>query len=181
MIDDRQSPQASELALCRYCEGTVTTSAKKCRHCGEWLVDPTSARERVSLPEPPVRSTPTVLLDEVSRYVDAGYAVTSRTPESVILTERRRFNWWLFLLWMLLGLLPAVLYVLYYATKRLRTVELRQDDDGGIRVLGAALPPPHVAPPLLTTRPNDTVFALIGGVAVLMLCVLWLVRLAAGA
>jgi hypothetical protein len=37
-------------ANCRYCKGEVDHDAKKCRHCGEWLVEP---------PMPPPASKPT--------------------------------------------------------------------------------------------------------------------------
>lgn len=149
------------MPACPFCEGEVSATARKCRHCGEWL-QPAEPE-----PEPAPVAVSANLDAEVARYVAAGYQVESRTAESVILRKAKRFNWVAFILLALLWVLPAVIYLLVYATRGTPTVELRRTGSEVV-ALGAILPAPGV-PWEPSSRPNDRVFIPIAGIAVLML------------
>lgn len=121
------------MPACPFCEGEVSSTAQKCRHCGEWI------QPGVREPEPTPAAASAALDAEVDRYVAAGYEVEARTTESVVLRKPKRFNWVAFVLLALLWILPAVIYLLVYATRGTPTVELRLNGSE-VAALGAVLP-----------------------------------------
>ncbi len=75
----------------------------------------------------------TPLQDEINRYVRRGYRVVSQTEYTAQLVKPKHFSFPLFVLFLLLAVLPAVLYVLYYVGKRDKTVYLTIDAGGTVR------------------------------------------------
>lgn len=153
------------MPACPFCEGGVSATAQKCRHCGEWL--PPAAPE----PEPAPVALSADLDAEVARYVAAGYEVEARTTESVVLRKPKRFNWVAFILLALLWILPAVIYLLMFATRRTPTVELRQVG-GEVSALGAVLPAPGSP---VTDVSDSGGFSLPVGLVALVVVVAWFV------
>ncbi len=68
------------------------------------------------------------LAAEIDRYVRLGYRVASETAISVSLVRPRRFGCLPFVVLLLLGVFPAVIYVAWYLSRRDETVYLRLED-----------------------------------------------------
>ena len=60
------------------------------------------------------RENELLLNDEIVRYVNKGYVVTSRTNLSAQMTKRKKFHFLLFIVFLLLGGFPGFLYLIWY-------------------------------------------------------------------
>lgn len=81
-----------------------------------------------------MNATPAATLQaEIDRYVGRGYRVVSQTEHAAQLVRPKHFSFPLFVLFFILAVLPAVLYVLYYVGKRDKTVYLTVNDNGQIQ------------------------------------------------
>lgn len=80
-----------------------------------------------------MNATPAAALQrEIDSYVRKGFRVVSQTETAAQLVRPKHFSFPLFLLFFILAVLPAVLYVLYYVGKRDKTVYLSVDENGTI-------------------------------------------------
>jgi hypothetical protein len=75
-----------------------------------------------------------ILVQQISRYVEAGWQVQSQTETSANLVMPKKFSFWWALLWFLLGVFPLIIYVIYYANKQDRSMFLTVDEVGDITV-----------------------------------------------
>lgn len=73
---------------------------------------------------------------EIDRYVKRGYRVVSQTDHAAQLVRPKHFSFPLFVLFLLLFAVPALLYVLYYLGKREQTVYLTVDERGRVQRRG---------------------------------------------
>lgn len=74
------------------------------------------------------------MLDKiVLAYVRDGYRLASRTPTTAQLVKPKRFSCLLFLVLSLVILLPGLLYVLWFAVSKDKSVFLEVNPDGSIR------------------------------------------------
>ncbi len=73
-----------------------------------------------------------ILDREVEKYVRKGYRVTSRTPTTAQLVKPKVFSrLWAFL-WFLVFGVGLIVYLLWYAAKRDKTVYLTADEQGRV-------------------------------------------------
>lgn len=75
-----------------------------------------------------------ILVQQISRYVEAGWQVQTQTETSANLVMPKKFSFWWALLWFLLGVFPLIIYVIYYANKQDRSMFLTVDEAGNITV-----------------------------------------------
>lgn len=75
-----------------------------------------------------------ILVQQISRYVTVGWQVKSQTETTANLVMPKKFSFWWALLWFLLGIFPLVIYVIYYANKKDRSLFLSVDETGDIAV-----------------------------------------------
>lgn len=85
-----------------------------------------------------------MLQDRINRYVGKGYRVVSQTPESAQLVKPKRFSLVWFVVGLLLGLVPGLIYVGWYMRKRDEQVYLYLEggevrEKGGKWTLGGQL------------------------------------------
>jgi ABC-type Fe3+ transport system permease subunit len=73
-----------------------------------------------------------ILQAEINRYVGRGFRVTSQTPRSAQLVKPKKFSVVWAVIWFVLMILPFVIYLLYYASKRDQQVYLTVDEQGHI-------------------------------------------------
>jgi ABC-type Fe3+ transport system permease subunit len=82
-------------------------------------------------PEPKV-DPEAVLQAEISRYVLKGYRVTTKTARSAQLLKPKKFSVLWAMVWLLLVVLPFVLYLVWYGVKRDEHLYLTVDEEGKI-------------------------------------------------
>lgn len=76
----------------------------------------------------------TAILDrEVQKYVKSGYRVNSRTDTTAQLVQPKKFSFLLFIVLLILMVLPAVLYVVWYMVKKEGAIYLTVDENGKIK------------------------------------------------
>lgn len=75
-----------------------------------------------------------ILQAEIERYVEKGYRVTSQTARSAQLVKPKKFSILWAMVWLLLAVLPFVIYLIYYAAKRDQHLYLTMDDQGKITI-----------------------------------------------
>jgi hypothetical protein len=75
-----------------------------------------------------------ILVQQISRYVEAGWHVRNQTETTANLVMPKKFSFWWALLWFVLGVIPLIIYVIYYANKQDRSMLLSVDEVGNITV-----------------------------------------------
>lgn len=81
----------------------------------------------------PIEQRTAILDKEVQSYVKQGYRVLSQTPTSAQLVKPKKFSFLVFIILLILMVLPALLYVLWFAVKKDESVYLTVDDRGKIK------------------------------------------------
>ena len=76
------------------------------------------------------------LRGEIARYVSRGYEVTTQTDDSAALVKRKRFSFLAFIVLFVLGVIPGIIYVAWYAAKKDDTIYLHLDDSGSVQRRG---------------------------------------------
>jgi hypothetical protein len=83
----------------------------------------------------------------VTNYVALGFAVSNRTPDSVVMYKRKEFN----VVWAIVGLvlclLPLLIYLVVYAVERDQMVEIRLagPDSGASAQVGTGTSDPRMS------------------------------------
>jgi hypothetical protein len=76
----------------------------------------------------------TEILDrEIQGYAKQGYQVVSRTDTTAQLVKPKKFSFLLFVVLLILMVLPAILYILWYATRGNQSVYLSVDEYGKVK------------------------------------------------
>lgn len=96
-------------------------------------------RLRTMEPEPPI-DPEAILQAEISRYVQNGYRVTSKTASSAQLVKPKKFSVTWAMVWLLLVVLPFVFYLIWYGIKRDQHLYLTVDEQGKITTAFALAP-----------------------------------------
>jgi len=73
-----------------------------------------------------------ILVQQISRYVTVGWQVKSQTETTANLVMPKKFSFWWALLWLLLGIFPVIIYIIYYLNKQDRSLFLSVDASGNI-------------------------------------------------
>ena len=73
-----------------------------------------------------------ILQREVQKYIKDGWRVQSSTPTTAQLVKPKRFSFLFFVILLILMVLPAILYVVWFAVKRDEAVYLSIDEYGKI-------------------------------------------------
>lgn len=73
-----------------------------------------------------------ILQHEVQKYIKDGWRVQSSTPTTAQLVKPKRFSFLFFVILLILMVLPAILYVVWFAVKRDEAVYLSVDENGKI-------------------------------------------------
>ncbi len=90
-------------------------------------------RTRLPTIEPAPTIDPEAILQaEINRYVKKGYRVTSQTARSAQLVKPKKFSIIWAMVWLLLVVLPFVIYLIYYTAKRDQQLYLTVDEQGKI-------------------------------------------------
>lgn len=79
---------------------------------------------------------PATLQSEIARYAGKGYRVISQTPDSAQLVKPKKFSIVAFVLLLLLGIFPGVLYFAWYMAKKDETIYLYVESDGRVQRKG---------------------------------------------
>ena len=75
-----------------------------------------------------------ILEAKIAHLQRRGYRVVGRTPNTAQLVQPKRFSFGFALLWLLVLGVGLIVYLLYYAGKRDKTVYLEVVDDGRLRI-----------------------------------------------
>jgi hypothetical protein len=73
-----------------------------------------------------------VLRTEIEDHLRRGYHLVTTTADSAYLTRRNNFAWGWAVFWLVLGVLPFVGYLLYYASKRVESAYIWIDSTGTV-------------------------------------------------
>jgi hypothetical protein len=63
---------------------------------------------------------------KVQYYLGKGFFIISESKEHIILRKPKKFNGLLFIILLLLGFIPGVLYIIYYASKSDDTLTIKR-------------------------------------------------------
>ena len=74
-----------------------------------------------------------ILQREIVKAVKDGWQVTTQTATSATLTRKKKFSWIWFILWLLLAIVPALVYLLYYATKKDKSMVIQVGPTGNVK------------------------------------------------
>jgi len=89
--------------------------------------------EHGTSPPAPVVNRRAALQGAINRYTGKGWRVVSETDDTAQLIKPKRFSIMWFLLWLLLAVLPGVLYLVYhFGVKRDTQMYLRVDERGQV-------------------------------------------------
>ena len=87
-------------------------------------------------PSPPFEITrearQAVLQNAIAGYLRSGFHVVSQTEFTAQLLKPKKFGCFLFVILFILAVLPAIIYVAYYASKKDETVYLEVDAAGNL-------------------------------------------------
>jgi len=133
------------MKACPFCAEQIQDDAIFCRFCGRELVHRTTPEEEARM------RTANVLDQAIHNYMNAGWVLVNRTDQAAQLKKPKRFNWFWFLFWLLIGLvaigLPVILYLIYYAVKKDETVTLSVSKEGVLLINGTIPSPKPAAVP----------------------------------
>ncbi len=93
---------------------------------GKWLWDG-AAWQPVGSSAPAARE---ILQQAIAGYVRSGFQVLSQTDYSAQLVKPKKFGCVVFAVLLILGVLPGLIYIGYYAAKRDQSVYLQVDSSG---------------------------------------------------
>ena len=63
---------------------------------------------------------------KIESYLKDGWSITTEGKNYITLKKPKKFNGWLFGLLILLGLIPGVIYLIYYASKSEKTITIQR-------------------------------------------------------
>lgn len=69
----------------------------------------------------------------IARSVSDGWTLTTQTDTTASLTKRQKFSWGWFILWFILGILPSVGYVIYWAARPPQQLFIELTASGEVR------------------------------------------------
>ena len=73
-----------------------------------------------------------ILQKEIGRYIRKGFRVVSQTDTSAQLVKPKRFSLLWAIIWLILAVLPFILYLLWYLSRKDQVVYLTVDTQGRI-------------------------------------------------
>ncbi|MGA2821658.1 MAG: hypothetical protein ABSF61_13540 [Anaerolineales bacterium] len=73
-----------------------------------------------------------ILQKEIGRYIRKGFRVVSQTDTSAQLVKPKRFSLLWAIIWLILAVLPFILYLLWYWSRKDQVVYLTVDTQGRI-------------------------------------------------
>jgi len=143
------------MKACPFCAEEIQDAAVVCRHCGRELVHQTTPEKEA------LTRGAGVLEQSILNYTNAGWVLVSRTDRMAQFKKPKKFNWFWFLWWLLIGMiafaLPVILYLIYYAVKKDETITLSISNEGELLVNGMkpAPKPVAVAAPVDNRTPEE--------------------------
>jgi len=63
---------------------------------------------------------------KVQNYLNEGYLIISEGKEYITFKKSKKFNGWLFIFLLLLGFIPGILYLIYYASKSDKSITIKK-------------------------------------------------------
>lgn len=63
---------------------------------------------------------------KVQNYLNEGYLIISEGKKYITFKKPKKFNGWLFIFLLLLGIIPGILYLIYYASQSDRSITIQK-------------------------------------------------------